>query len=249
MRYFLEVSYKGTNYAGFQIQKNAPTIQSKVEEALQIIYKTHIALTGSSRTDAGVHANQNYFHFDVDFPIDQKVLYNLNALLPADISVKGIRLVTGASHSRFDALSRKYSYHIHTAKDPFLTDTSWFYPYQLNNQLLEQAASLITQFTNFEAFSKKNTQVYTHNCSIIYSKWSFTPNHFIYHVQANRFLRGMVRALVGTMLQVGRGKISIEEFQSILAGTDNTKADFSTPAKGLFLMEVNFPDTCYCSSL
>ena len=241
MRYFLEVRYKGTKYAGFQIQKNANTIQSEIEDALKTIFRSQINLTGSSRTDAGVHAHQNYFHFDVDFAVTGRIVYNLNALLPADISVINIMPVSDDAHSRFGAVSRKYHYHIHTTKEPFLSETSWFYPYNPDFALLQQAASILTQFTNFEAFSKKNTQVFTYNCSICQSEWTSHGNTFTYQVQANRFLRGMVRALVGTMLQVGRGKISVEDFIGILNNRDNTKADFSTPAKGLFLMEVNYP--------
>ncbi|MBT9483915.1 tRNA pseudouridine(38-40) synthase TruA [Sediminibacterium sp.] len=241
-RYFLELAYKGTAYHGFQIQDNAATIQLAIEKALFTLFKVDIDLTGSSRTDAGVHALQNYFHFDTDLVITNKHVYNLNAILPEDIAVKSIKLVADTAHCRFDAVARSYYYYIYQQKNPFLKDRGWFYPYELDISLLQQAAAILKNHTDFTSFAKRNTQVFTHNCTILISEWSIPADQqYIYHVQANRFLRGMVRGLVGTMLKVGRGQLSLDDFEKIILAKDCTKADFSTPPQGLFLAKVIYP--------
>jgi len=241
-RYFLELSYKGTAYHGFQIQENAPTIQLHIEQALSTLFKQSFELTGSSRTDAGVHALQNFFHFDTELAITTKHLYNLNAILPNDIAVKSIQTVADTAHCRFDALARSYHYYIYQQKQPFLNDRAWFYPYTLDLSLLNQAAALLKQHSDFTSFAKRHSQVFTHNCNIHISEWIITADQqYMYHVQANRFLRGMVRALVGTMLKVGRGQLSLDAFEQIIIAKDCTKADFSTPPHGLFLAKVIFP--------
>ena len=241
MRYFVEVGYKGTNYAGFQVQQNADTIQGRVEKALTTICRSPINLTGSSRTDAGVHALQNYFHFDVEQEFKQAWVYNINALLPLDIVVKSIIPVPLDAHSRFLATSRRYQYFITTIKDPFSTETSWYYPFSIDFELLNQAARLLYHYTDYTAFSKKNTQVCTNQCTIIKSEWLMDGNNLVYTVEANRFLRGMVRGLVGTMLLVGRKKIRLSAFEDIIRSKDCTKASFATPPHGLFLVKVEYP--------
>jgi len=243
-RYFIEVSYKGTRYAGFQIQQNANSIQAEIEKSLKIFFKEDIKLTCSSRTDAGVHAISNYFHFDaVGLPV-QKVLnevtYNLNAILPDDIVVKRIFEVAGDAHCRFDARSRSYRYAVYQNKDPFVEDRAYYYPYTLDISKLQSAAGVLMQYQDFTSFSKKNTQVKSFICSIMKSQWTVQDNLTIYNVEANRFLRGMVRGLVGTMLKVGTGKISIDNFRSIIESKDCTKADFSVPPHGLFLLNVSY---------
>ncbi|MCW3109450.1 MAG: tRNA pseudouridine synthase [Segetibacter sp.] len=240
MRYFVEVSYKGTNYSGFQVQKNANTIQGEVEKALSIVYRSPINLTGSSRTDAGVHALQNYFHFEVDKEFQASLIYNVNALLPLDIVVKSVIPVPLDAHSRFMASSRQYKYYITTTKDPFLTDTAWYYPFSVDIKLLNLAAKLLYQYTDYTSFSKRNTQVYTKQCTITKSEWILENHSLIYTVEANRFLRGMVRGLVGTMLLVGRKKISLSDFEDIIQAKDCTRASFATPPHGLFLDKVEF---------
>lgn len=241
-RYFLELAYKGTAYHGFQIQNNAPTIQLAIEKALFTLFKVDFDLTGSSRTDAGVHALQNYFHFDTDLSISNKHVYNLNAILPDDIAVKSIQSVADTAHCRFDAVARSYHYYIYQQKNPFLKDRGWFYPYDLDLALLQQAAAVLKKHTDFTSFAKRNSQVFTHNCTILISEWSIAADQqYIFHVQANRFLRGMVRGLVGTMLKVGRGQLSLDDFEKIILAKDCTKADFSTPPQGLFLAKVIFP--------
>ena len=249
MRYFLEVSYKGTRYSGFQVQKNGLTIQGEVEKALFTIFRTRIDLTGSSRTDAGVHAIQNYFHFDVDFEFAAYSLYNLNSVLPADIVIKTITPVPGNAHCRFHAVSREYSYYIYSSKNPFLNETAWFYPYKINIETLQEIASAIIKYKNFTSFSKRNTQTSTNLCTITKSAWFKEDGRLVYNVKSNRFLRGMIRGLVGTMLQAGRGIISKSDFDNIIEANDCTKANFSTPAKGLFLTAVEYPASLFESDL
>lgn len=240
MRYFLEVAYKGTDYSGFQVQSNAHTIQSEVEKALQTVLKISVLLTGSSRTDAGVHAFQNFFHFDAEVEIDYKILYNLNAILPLSIVAKSIIKVSSDAHCRFQAQSRRYQYFITGVKNPFVTETAWYYPYSIDIDLLQNAANLLLQHSDFTSFSKRNTQVKTKLCNIQKSIWYNQNQLLVYEVEANRFLRGMVRGLVGTMLLVGRKKISIKDFEEIILSRDCTKASFATPPHGLFLTAVNY---------
>jgi tRNA pseudouridine38-40 synthase len=241
MRYFLDVAYKGSRYAGFQVQKNANTIQSEVHKALETVLRLPVELTGSSRTDAGVHALQNFFHFDTGIELKPAIIYNVNAVLPPDIVVKSIVLVAPQSHCRFLATSRQYNYFITEKKDPFATDTAWYYPYKLDISLLNKAAAILFNYFDFTSFSKRNTQVHTYNCTIMKSEWYKENNTLVYNVEGNRFLRGMVRGLVGTMLLVGRNKISLSGFEVIIQSKDPTKANFATPSHGLFLVAVNYP--------
>jgi tRNA pseudouridine38-40 synthase len=238
-RYFIEVSYKGTNYSGFQVQQNANSIQAEIEKALSIFYKQEFILTGSSRTDAGVHAFQNFFHFDIDITNNTDV-YNLNAILPDDIVVKRIFPVNENAHCRFDAQSREYHYYLYKDKNPFMRGRAYYFPYSLDIELLWQAAKEILNHTDFTSFSKRNTQVRSNLCNIYTSKWLQLEDCLVYKIKANRFLRGMVKGLVGTMLQAGRNKITIEEFKTIIEAKDCTKADFSVPPDGLFLYKVEF---------
>ena len=239
-RYFLEVSYKGKGFAGFQIQQNAPTIQDEVEKALATFFRQPISLTGSSRTDSGVHALQNYFHFDFEGVINPASIYNLNSILPGSIVIKNLIQVSEAAHSRFDAISREYQYFIYQQKDPFLEEIAYYYPYKLDTGLLEKAAEALKGYQNFASFSKRGTQVKTFECSIQKSDWARENDCLVYNVIANRFLRGMVRGLVATMLQVGRGKLSLEEFHRVIESKDTSEADFAVPGHGLFLVSVNY---------
>ena len=240
-RFFLEVSYDGTGFSGFQVQQNAVTIQWEVEKALGVLLKEKIVCTGSSRTDAGVHALQNFFHFDFDGVLPEGLIYHLNAILPATISAKRIVKVDQTQHCRFHASSRVYRYDLHSCKDPFLVNRSWFYPYPLDGQALGDAAALVRQTNDFTSFAKRNADVKTHLCTIYRSEWEKTPGGWSYHVEANRFLRGMVRGLVSTMLLVGRKKINLEQFKGVVEGRDNQKAVFNAPGHGLFLIKVVYP--------
>jgi tRNA pseudouridine38-40 synthase len=224
-RYFIEVAYDGADFGGFQIQINQQTIQGAVEQALATLYRVPITLSGASRTDAGVHALQNFFHFDTALEILDKHIYNLNAILPHSIVIKGIYSVPNEAHARFDAVKRSYIYKLHTFKDPFLAGRSWFYPIPVNHQLLNEAANALLNYTDFESFSKKNTTVNTFECHITKAFW-----------------RGMIRGLVGTMLQVGRGAISMEQWHEIIASKNDQRVDFSTPAHGLYLSAIEYPN-------
>ncbi|MEO8567861.1 MAG: tRNA pseudouridine(38-40) synthase TruA [Ginsengibacter sp.] len=253
-RYFIEVSYKGTRYSGFQVQRNANTIQSELEKALEIFFRKAFTLTGSSRTDAGVHALQNYFHFDsheelFDNPGNsfenntglRKSLYSLNSILPEDIVIHNIGKVKNSAHSRYDAVSRQYKYQLYQSKNPFYKDIAYYYPYSIDIRKLQLAAEIIVNTNDFKSFSKRKTQVNNFICSIHESDWIIENDLIIYNVVGNRFLRGMVRGLVGTMLKVGSGKIRLQQFEEIIKNRDCTKADFSVPPQGLFLVKVIYP--------
>ena len=240
-RYFLEVAYKGTGFSGFQVQHNADTIQSEVTRAFTVLEKQNISFTGSSRTDAGVHALQNYFHFDFEGELNKQFVYKMNAILSPSIVIKNIIEVNPGSNCRFDAASREYDYHVYRFKNPFLADTSYYYPYKLSLDLLNEAAELVKEYNDFTSFSKRNTQVKSFQCDIQISQWEERSDQLVYSVKSNRFLRGMVRALTATMLQVGRKKISLEKFRHIIELKDCTRASFAVPAHGLFLTRVNYP--------
>jgi tRNA pseudouridine38-40 synthase len=248
IRYFLEVSYIGTNYAGFQVQKNANTVQSEIEKALATLFRREITLTGSSRTDAGVHALQNFFHFDSAVSIPQNIIYNINALLPPDIAAINLIEVEAGSHCRFDAIARRYAYHIYRFKNPFFADRAYYYPFPLDIAKLEAAAEMLYSYKNYTAFSKRRTQVQTYDCTITESGWNVEEGQMVYRVKGNRFLRGMVRGLVGTMLHVGKGKMQLEEFRKIIEQRNSSLVDFSVPAKGLFLEKIIFPDNHFVTN-
>lgn len=244
-RYFIKVSYNGANYAGFQVQNNANTIQGEIQKALKIYYKSDFELTCSSRTDAGVHALMNFFHFDSELMPDliklEKILYNLNAILPPDIVILKIFKVKIDAHCRFDAVYREYKYYIYSIKNPFCNKSAYYIPYNLDIEKLNAAAQLLMNYQDFTSFSKRNTQVKTYNCNILKSNWSYENNKLVYYIKSNRFLRGMVKGLVGTMLKVGTGKITLQQFKQIIENKDCRNADFAVPAQGLFLINVHYP--------
>ena len=248
-RYFVEVSYTGSNYSGFQSQENANTIQAEVERTLLTLRREPVLLTGSSRTDSGVHAIQNFFHFDSAIPVESwqgitgeaQLVYKLNAILPPDIAVKKIIPVHDTAHCRFDAVSREYKYYIYRHKDPFLAGRAFYFPYKLEIAQLQEVAGIVKEYSDFTSFSKRNTQVKSFICRIMESEWVLEQDCLVYRVRANRFLRGMVRALVATMLQVARKKITPADFAAVIESRDCTRASFSVPGKGLFLVKVSFP--------
>jgi len=247
MRYFISVAYQGTRYAGFQIQDGQETIQSQLTKALEILFRESFTLTGSSRTDAGVHAEENYFHFDTAVELRSGPRYNLNAILPGDIAVTGIYAVSETAHCRFDATERVYKYLIYKQKNPFLTDKGWLYPYPLNLDILHRLSVVLRDYEDFSSFSKRNTQVFTYNCAIGSAYWQEREKGELeFHIRSNRFLRGMIRGIVGTMLRIARTVQTLEEaelmFRGVIEAKDCAKADFTTPARGLYLMEVNYPE-------
>lgn len=241
-RYFIEVCYDGAMFGGFQIQQNQQTIQGALEDAMSILFRQAIPLTGASRTDAGVHALQNFLHFDTDLSITSKHIYNLNAILPNSIVVKNIYIVPDTAHSRFDAIKRSYIYKIHTQKSPFLEGRSWYYPFPVSISALQEAADTLLTYTHFESFSKKNTSVNTFECTITKAQWIQEGSVITFNIDSNRFLRGMIRGLVGTMLQVGRGQTNLASWHEIIRSKNEQNVDFSTPAHGLYLSEIKYPN-------
>ncbi len=244
-RYFIEVAYLGTTFSGFQIQQNAKTIQSEVELALKILCREDIRLSVSSRTDAGVHANQNFFHTDCAVLFTQEHIYHLNAIVPPQIVIKNIYLVDAAANCRFDAIARRYEYHIIRKKNPFLLDRSFHFPYTLDMDLLEQMADQLKLIQDFTSFAKRHTKVKNFNCQIQASFWKIEDDVLIYTVQGNRFLRGMVRGLTGTMLKLAKQGVGAKSFQQIADAKDCVFADFSVPGGGLFLKSVIFHPSVY----
>jgi tRNA pseudouridine38-40 synthase len=241
-RYFIEVSYDGDGFGGFQIQQNQQTIQGALEAAMATLYRESISLTGASRTDARVHALQNFFHFDTAIEVTAKHIYNLNAILPNAIVVNGIYIVPADAHSRFDAVKRSYIYKIHTQKSPFLEGRSWYYPFPVDIDALQSAANTLLLYKDFESFSKKNTTVNTFDCTITKAQWTQEGSIIQFNIDSNRFLRGMIRGLVGTMLQVGRGQINLDRFEEIISLKNEQNVDFATPAHGLYLSAIEYPN-------
>jgi tRNA pseudouridine38-40 synthase len=243
MRYFIECAYKGTNYCGWQIQINANTVQSELEKALSILLKTKIDITGSSRTDTGVHAMQQMAHFEIEEEITDciNLVYRMNRVLPFDISVSKIFKVADDYHSRFEATSRKYEYRISRKKNPFQKGLFYEFSGELNVNLMNEACQILFKHIDYQCFSKINTDVFTFNCTIEEARWEeHSDGMLVFHIKANRFLRGMVRAIVGTLLEVGSGRLSLEDFEQIILSKNRKKAGRAVPAEGLFLMEVNY---------
>ena len=242
-RYFIECSYRGTNYSGWQIQENANTVQAEIEKALSTLLKISTSIMGSSRTDTGVHAMHQVAHFDLENEIVnlENLAYRLNKILPFDISIKIIYPVKEDYHCRFEATSRRYEYHISPHKNPFQKGLFYEFNHDLNIKLMNEACQKLFQYLDFECFSKIKTDVNTFNCTIIEARWEKRENDMlVFHIKANRFLRGMVRAIVGTLLEVGLGKLSTEDFEQIILSKNRKKAGRAVPAEGLFLMEVNY---------
>ena len=240
MRIALGLEYHGTPFHGWQSQADGSAVQNVLERALSEIARQTVAVVAAGRTDTGVHALQNFFHFDFEGVLNPQFVYKINAILPGDIVVKSIFPVTPAAHCRFDAISREYKYYIYRQKDPFLRETAFYFPYKLDMEKLRKAAELVKHYHDFTSFSKRNTQVKTFVCQIETSEWLLEKGCLVYHVKGNRFLRGMVRALTATMLKAGRGTIDIEEFIRVIEAKDCTQASFAVPPHGLFLTSVEY---------
>ena len=241
MRYFLELAYNGKNYFGWQIQPDVISVQEKINTALSTILQEKIAVVGAGRTDTGVHASQMYAHFDVEKELDANFTYRLNSILPKDIVIYKIILVADEAHARFDAIQRSYEYKIWIGRNPFLLDSSWQFNFKnIDVVSMNKAAEILFEYENFECFSKVKTEVHTFNCEIKNAKWILNGNELTFYITANRFLRNMVRAIVGTLLNVGLQKITIEEFRAVIESRNRSKAGTSVPAKGLFLTEVAY---------
>lgn len=244
MRYFIEFSYKGTNYSGWQRQNNAISVQQKLDEALTLILRNTVESVGSSRTDTGVHAEQQYAHFDLDQEVKDPatLTYKLNSLLPDDIAVHRIFAVKADVHSRFDATHRRYEYRIVRRKNAFLTDETLVFHKPLDLEKMNEAAALLLKHKNFESFSKIHTSVNNFICDITEAQWFEKDHLLIFSIKSNRFLRGMVRALVGTLLEVGTGKRTISDFEQVILSQDRSKAGAQASPAGLFLVEVGYQE-------
>jgi tRNA pseudouridine38-40 synthase len=243
MRYFITLSYDGTRYHGWQIQPNGDSIQQRLQDALSTILRQPIEVVGAGRTDTGVHAKMMVAHFDV-LPLMGKlegVCYKLNKLLPPDIAIQEVCQVADDMHARFSATSRTYHYFIHTYKDPFLAAYSWQVPYKLDFGMMNEAAKVLLEYKDFTSFSKVGTDVKTNLCDIKEAYWEeIAKGQWRFTITANRFLRNMVRAIVGTLVEVGRGRISIEKVRCIIEAKDRCQAGESVPAKGLFLASIKY---------
>lgn len=243
MRYFAELSYLGKNYHGWQIQPNAISVQEVVQKCLSTILRTPIEVVAAGRTDAGVHASQMFIHFDTELNLDTVVYcYKINALLPDDIVFHRIFKVKSTAHTRFDAIKRSYQYKILLGKSPFTTDTEWQINQQLNVAAMNKAAGYLLDYTDFKCFSRSKTDVRTYNCDISRAEFIQNNNQLVFHISADRFLRNMVRAIVGTLYAVGQGKMLPEKIIEIINSKERAQAGASAPAHGLFLTEIVYPE-------
>lgn len=241
MRYFIELTYNGTNYHGWQSQPNATSVQQTINNALTLLLKTPIDVLGAGRTDTGVHAKQMFAHFDIETPISTThFVHKLNSYLPKDIAIIAFHNVQDTAHARFDATKRTYQYHINTKKNVFENGTSWFFPNVLDIEKMNEATKILFQNTDFECFSKVNTDVATFNCKIMEAHWQQNGDKLVFTIAADRFLRNMVRAIVGTMINIGTRKVSLEDFKTIIENKDRSQAGFSVPAHGLYLTKIEY---------
>jgi tRNA pseudouridine38-40 synthase len=247
-RYFIELSYLGKNYAGWQSQPNAPSIQSALESALTTLLRRQTFVLGSGRTDSGVHAKQQFAHFDTQTALDvAEIRYRLNALLPADIAVRNLHPTVAQAHARYDAQWREYVYVVGLRKNSFLFENVALYHLRQNLDLerLNAAAAIFLEYTDFKSFSKVKTDVKHFDCMLKEARWYQSGDFLFFHVKANRFLRGMVRTMVGTLLKAGAGKLSKEALRAILDAKDRKKAGVAAPPQGLYLYQVHYPDSIF----
>ena len=244
-RYFIHLAYNGSNYCGWQIQPHSPSVQETLEHCLRLKLGQPVSLTGCGRTDTGVHARNYYAHFDLDTEINdcEELSYRLNVFLPPDIVVYRICPVQENAHARFDAVSRTYHYYITRTKNPFHQQDAYDFHGDLDVEKMQYAADLLFEYHDFTSFSKVHTQVKTNNCKIMEARWFEQDGLLVFRIQADRFLRNMVRAIVGTLLEVGKGRMTIEQFRDVIEKKDRCSAGESVPAHALFLEEVEYPWT------
>jgi len=241
-RYFIEIAYNGSNYHGWQIQQNANSVQEEINKALSIVTQAKITVTGAGRTDTGVHAKQLFAHFDSTINLDlKKVLFKVNCLLPEDISCQDIFVVHPEAHARFSATARTYEYRITQKKDPFSINTAYYFPRQLDVNSMNKAAEEIMKHTDFSSFSKSKTDTFTNDCTITKAIWEEADGQLIFTITANRFLRNMVRAIVGTLLEVGQHKIKVQDIDKIINSKNRSHAGTSVSANGLTLTKITYP--------
>ena len=246
-RYFIYLSYDGCNYHGWQVQPNAPTVQEKLESALTLLMRNPVAVTGAGRTDTGVNASTMVAHADFSEEIDCKqIVYRLNKILPPDIAIHYIKRVKDSAHARFDATSRRYRYYVSTAKNPFNRRYTCRLTGEIDFDAMNEAAAVLPEYIDFTSFSKLHTDTKTNNCKIAYARWSrLSADEWAFEIEADRFLRNMVRAIVGTLLMIGRGKIAKEQIREIIEKQQRSEAGDSAPAQALFLEEVKYPEDIF----
>ena len=241
MRYFIKFSYSGKNYFGYQIQPREISVQEVLEKALSTILRENIKTTGAGRTDTGVHAKQFFAHFDTDKPIDEKLIYQLNSFLPADISIHRIFSVKPDLHARFDAKFRTYEYYIALEKNPFTQESAWqLWRRNLDVERMNDACKILFEYEDFTSFSKLHTDNKTNNCRIYKAEWEQNGTELKFTISADRFLRNMVRAIVGTMVEIGNGKLEPDALRQIIEDKNRNSAGTSAPPQGLFLVEVGY---------
>lgn len=242
-RYFLEVMYDGSAFHGSQLQGELPTVQLAINIALSTLLRTGIETFGASRTDEGVHALCSFYHFDTDQELHSHFQYKMNAILPPSVSIKAMyRCIGEPMNARFDALTRSYRYRVYFKKNPFYLNRGLYYPYSFNRDMLNSTAAVLMQYRDFESFSKRNTQTHTYLCTIHESYWEEQADQLHYVVKANRFLRGMVRGLVGTQLKIASKNQAVHDFTHIIEAKDCTKAYFNVPGHGLYLEDIAYPE-------
>lgn len=245
MRYFIYLSYDGARYHGWQIQPNGISVQEVLNKALSTLLHEPVEVTGAGRTDAGVNASLMVAHFDTENETDEQLAYRLNKFLPQDIAINRIRKVTPDAHARFSATSRTYHYYIVTEKTPF-EPYAYRFPQPLNFEKMNEAAKTLFDYIDFTSFSKLHTDVKTNNCRIMHAKWTqVSPIKWQFTITADRFLRNMVRAIVGTLLDVGRGVLTIQQFREIIEKKDRCSAGTSVPGNALFLADITYPDNLF----
>ena len=241
MRYFIEISYRGKKYHGWQIQPDANSVQEELNNAISVVLQEEISVLGAGRTDTGVHAEQMFAHFDTEQQLGVNYVHKFNSVLPEDIVIHALQKVAEDKHARFDAVSRSYQYKIWLGRNPFQLDGTWQMHYQkLDIAAMNEASKLLLEYENFQAFSKVRTEVKTFNCDVTEAIWVQNGDELVFHISANRFLRNMVRAIVGTLIDVGKHKISIENFRTIILSKDRSNAGLSVPAKGLYLTKITY---------
>jgi tRNA pseudouridine38-40 synthase len=246
LRYFIEIAYNGKNYHGWQIQPNAVSVQEVLERSLSTLLRKELKVTGAGRTDTGVHAKQLFAHFDADAIGDKaELIFRLNSFLPKDISVLNIYSVLPEAHARFDAVEREYQYFIGLSKDPFLNELVYEVHLEPDVEKMNSAAKTLLKYKDFQCFSRSKTDVKTYNCELKWAYWERKDDMLIFTISADRFLRNMVRAIVGTLLEVGYDKITLDEFQTIVESKDRSKAGASAPAHGLYLTSIKYPDSLF----
>lgn len=243
LRYFIELSYNGSAYHGWQNQPKEISVQEVIENALSLLLKETVSIMGAGRTDTGVHAQQMFAHFDIDFEFDMTdLVYKLNSFLPKDIAIQTIFKVKENAHARFSALSRTYLYRITLQKNVFNFDNAYFVKQDLDVERMKEASKILFQYKDFQCFSKVNTDVKTYHCDIMKAEWFFENNELHFIIKADRFLRNMVRAIVGTMLQIGLGKLNVEDLHTIINSKNRREAGVSVPAHALYLTKIEYPN-------